>query len=291
MLEIFISMSGDLDNLTDYDFSVIKSWNLDNDPFAAIKDFSSTKTERRWLAKDQNEVYQNYVSKRNNYILEKDFDNYYKKADKPIDYLRWKYLMLRKAWFIMPLGWTNIANKGGEIADFGCGDGDTVQRLIDFTNRYWIENNINDKKIHITGIDLNSSRIENAKKLVKSNNENITFEFHQGSFVGEKLKFPDQYFNSSLVTGVFEILDDDQFAYALNEITRVTSFGIYIEDLFEKFPGGYPRDTLGKSLYERDFLTKERHVIMSEPFSEESLQDPRKLWPNLLDQNIWAERR
>jgi len=284
-------MSGDLENLTEYDFSVIKGWNLENDPFAAVKDYSATKTERRWKVADQLEVYKNYVAKRNSYISEKDFDNYYKTANKPIDSLRWEYLMLRKAWFIMPLGWDQIANKGGQVADLGCGDGDTVQRLIDFTNSYWKKNNIIDQKMHITGIDLNFSRIENAKKLVKSNNKNITFEFHQGSFVGERIKYPDQYFNSALVTGVFEILDDAQFESALDEITRVTSFGIYIEDLFEKFPGGYPRDTLGKSLYERNFLTQERHVVMSEPFSEESLQDPRKLWPNLLDQNLWAERQ
>ena len=283
-------MSGDLENLTEHDFSVIKGWNLDSDPFAAVKDYSPTKSERRWKAADQLSVYKNYVAKRNSYILEKDFDNYYKKANKPIDFLKWKYLMLRKAWFIMPLGWDKIANKGGKVADLGCGDGDTVQRLIDFIDNYWKKNNISGQKIHITGIDLNFSRIENAKKLVKSNNKNITFEFHQGSFVGDTINFPDQYFDSSLVTGVFEILDDAQFEYAMNEITRVTSFGIYIEDLFEKFPGGYPRDTLGKSLYEREFLTQQRHIIMSEPFSEESLQDPRKLWPNLLDQNIWAER-
>ena len=36
-------MSGDLENLSDYDFSVIKEWKLDIDPFAAIKDYSATK--------------------------------------------------------------------------------------------------------------------------------------------------------------------------------------------------------------------------------------------------------
>ena len=107
--------------------------------------------------------------------------------------------MLRKAWYIMPLGWDRIVEKGGKIADFGCGDGDTVQRLIDYTEPYWNKNNIKDQKIHITGIDLNYSRIENAKKLVKSNNKNITFEFQQGSFVGEKLKFGEQHFDSALV--------------------------------------------------------------------------------------------
>ena len=129
-------MSGDLENLTEYDFSVIEDWKLDIDPFAAIKDYSATKTERRWKAIDQLEVYKNYVSKRKGYISEKDFDNYYKTAHKPIDYLKWKFLMLRKAWFIMPLGWDRIAMEGGQVADFGCGDGDTVQRLIDFISKF-----------------------------------------------------------------------------------------------------------------------------------------------------------
>ena len=45
-----------------------------------------------------------------------------------------------------------------------------------------------------------------------------------------------------------------------------------------------------KSLYERGFITKQRHIVMSEPFNEKELQDPKRLWPNLLDQNIWAEK-
>ena len=39
---------------------------------------------------------------------------------------------MRKAWYITPLGWENIAVKGGYVADMGSGDGDLVQRLIDF---------------------------------------------------------------------------------------------------------------------------------------------------------------
>ena len=45
----------------------------------------------------------------------------------------------------------------------------------------------------------------------------------------------------------------------------------------------------GKYLYDLGFITKHRHVIFSEPFNINELQDPRKLWPNFLDQNIWAE--
>ena len=132
-------MSGDLDNLLDSDFEIIKSWGLDIDPFAAVKDYSTLKTERRWLAKDQIKTYKEYIRKRNDYIESEDFDNYYKTAFKPIERIRWEYLMQRKAWFIMPLGWENIANEGGIVADLGCGDGDTIQRLINFTNEFWIK--------------------------------------------------------------------------------------------------------------------------------------------------------
>ena len=77
-------MSGNLDNLKDIDFQVINSWGLEDDPFAAIKDYSALKTERRWMAKDQIETYKEYVRKRNEYIESEDFDNYYKTAFKPI---------------------------------------------------------------------------------------------------------------------------------------------------------------------------------------------------------------
>ena len=123
-----------------------------------------------------------------------------------------------------------------------------------------------------------------------SPNENITFEFHVGDLVGAGLDYDEKSFDYSLCCGVLEILDDDQCAAFLNEMVRVTKSGIYIEDLFERFPGGHPRDNLGKLLYERGFVARDRHVVMSEPFDSEKLQDPKKLWPVLLVQNIWAER-
>jgi len=170
------------------------------------------------------------------------------------------------------------------------GDGDVIQRLIDFCLDFWKKNNIQSVHLSITGIDLNFSRVENAKNLVKNSDDRITCNFHQGDFVTEKLKYKEKYFDYSLVCGVFEILDDIQFSNALKEISRVTNKGIYIEDVYEKFPGGHPRDTLGKSLLENGFKTQKRHVILTEPFNKNELQDPRKLWPNLLDQNIWAAK-
>ena len=41
----------------------------------------------------------------------------------------------------MPLGWDNIAINGGKVIDIGCGDGDVVQRLIDYVNKYWKKKN------------------------------------------------------------------------------------------------------------------------------------------------------
>ena len=76
-------------------------------------------------------------------------------------------------------------------------------------------NKIKPVKIHIVGIDLNFSRVENAKKLVHTNNENITFEFHQGDFVGDNLNYSENYFDFSLATGVFEILNNNQFESAI----------------------------------------------------------------------------
>lgn len=276
---------------TDHDFEVIRSWGLEENPFAAVEDFSHLKTELRWENKEQMDIYNDYVRRRNEYIQNADFDEYYRKAEKPIDKRRWQYLMERKAWYIMPLGWDNIAKEGGIVADFGCGDGDTVQRLIDYTTSYWNKNNISNKKLHIVGLDLNQSRVDNAKKLVESSNENITFEFHQGDMIGAGLDYSDKHFDYSLCCGVFEILNDEQFEKFLAEMCRLTKTGLYIEDLYERFPGGFPRDTLGKSLFENDFSTKQRHVVLSEPFSTSNLQDPKKLWPSLLDQNIWAERK
>ena len=89
-----------------------------------------------------------------------------------------------------PLGWENIAINGGMVADLGMGDGDIVQRLMIAALEYWEINKVKQVKIHIVGIDLNVSRVENTRRLVESKNHNITFEFHQGDFVGNNLNYP-----------------------------------------------------------------------------------------------------
>jgi len=128
------------------------------------------------------------------------------------------------------------------------------------------------------------------KKYVKSNNPNITFEFHAVDISGKGLMYENNHFNFGIITGVIEILEDSILDYFLDEVCRTISRGIYIEDLFEKFPGGIPRDNIDLLLNKRKFKVKKRHVILSEPFDIDKLQDPMKLWPIMLDQNIWAEK-
>lgn len=276
--------------VSDKDFDQIKAWGLEENPFAALMDFDQVKVEQRWLNPEQQEAHAKYVSAREDYIKNKDFDNYYREAKKPIDRRRWEYLMKRKAWFITPLGWNKIAETGGKVVDLGCGDGDVVQRLANFVSDHWESQGITNKKLTIVGIDLNHSRVENANTLVKSPSEKITIEFVQGDAIGSPLKYDEGYFDFGLICGVLEILDDKQCTKFLNEATRIIKSGVYIEDLFERFPGGFPRDYLGKLLLERGFVVHEKAVVLSEPFSRDKLQDPKKLWPVLLDQNLWAER-
>jgi len=273
----------------DKDFDALAAWGLAANPFAAVDDFSAMKAELRWLNPENRKIYVDYVKRRIEYIAGKNFDSYYKTARKPIDRRRWEFLMQRKAWFIMPLGWDRIADAGGTVIDLGCGDGDTVQRLIDFTNARWKAQGVTGRTLHIVGIDLNQSRVDNALELVKSANPAITFEFSQGDLVGG-LGVADGAYDFGLITGVLEILEDELYAKFVAESCRVVKKGIYIEDLFEEFPGGYPRDNLHEEFAKHGYAQTLRHVVLSEPFDVEKVRDPMKLWPMLLDQNVWLER-
>jgi len=64
-----------------------------------------------------------------------------------------------------------------------------------------------------------------------------------------------------------------------------------IEDLFDQFPGGYPRSDLDRHIEKAGFEIRGKHIVFSEPFSLDGLRGPLKLWPILKDQNIFAVRR
>ena len=271
---------------TEKDFENVRKWGHIEDPFAAVKDFSFTKLERRWLNPEQETSFAAYVEARNSYIGDANFDEYYRVAEKPIDRLRWEYLKLRKSWFQMPLGWDNIAKNGGTVFDLGCGDGDTSQLLIDYVVKYWKDHSIEDKELVVKGFDLNPSRIRNSTELVSTEDSRVSVEFSVADLTTPLLESKADY---AIICGVLEILEPDVMVGFLDQVCDSVTKGIYIEDLFEQFPGGYPNDKIGRSFASRGFQTIERQVIMTEPYNEEHLMDPMKIWPNHIDQNLWLE--
>ena len=270
------------------DWDILKKLRLDENPFRAVDEYSPLMSELRWELPEQQELYKSYTKKRE--ILEnKDVDNYYKQKVMPIDRKKWEYLLARKAWYVMPLGWDNIAKNGGNVIDIGTGDGDVVQRLIDYVNKFWQKKNITNKNLHIIGLDLNSLRIENANRLVSSPNKNISFEFKQTD-LNEKQKYDDYYFDYALSTSVIEIINNEYYQDFIKMIARLVTKGIYIADIFEKFPGGYPRDKLSKDFLELGFKTLKREVVLSEPFDKNGFKNKIKIWPSVLMQNLWLEK-
>tara|TARA_B100001540_G_C15812265_1_gene645187 strand:- start:16 stop:864 length:849 start_codon:yes stop_codon:yes gene_type:complete len=270
------------------DLEILKELRLDENPFRAVKEYSPLMSEIRWELPEQQELYKSYTKKRE-VIENKDVDNYYKEKVMPIDKKKWEYLMARKAWYVMPLGWNNIALNGGKVVDIGTGDGDVVQRLIYFVNTFWQKNNISNKNLHIIGLDLNSLRIKNANRLVSSPNKNITFEFKEAD-LNKKQKYDNYYFDFALSTSVIEIISPEYYQDFIKEITRLVSKGIYIADIFEKFPGGYPRDKLSKDFLDLGFKTLKREVVLSEPFDKNGFKNKIKIWPSILIQNLWLEK-
>jgi len=272
------------------DFQEIEKWGLEENPFAARDDFSEIKKELRWLNPDHRKLYLEYFVERTDFVNQKNFGEHYEKVRKPLDPTRWEYLMKRKAWFIMPLGWDHMTTGSCQIADFGCGDGDTIQRLVQWVDKKWSENGVADRKVNIFGIDFNESRLENAKNLISNSKSNISIHFEKGDIIGKGLAYDDNHFDFGMITGVLEILEDEPCEKFIKEVCRVTRKGMFVEDLLEKFPGEYPREDLSEIFLKHGFQTKQKHLVFSEPFDLDRTRDPMKLWPVMLDQNLWLEK-
>ncbi len=269
------------------DVKILKSWGMFEDPFKAVKDYSHLKSDLRWKNKEHLDAYHKYWIRREKWTKNVNFEKYYKSASKPIDRRTWEYLRLRKSYYIMPLGWNNIAKDGVNILDVGCGDGDITQNLIEYISKKSKRN----VKINIYGIDINASRINNCKKLVKAKAKNIELNFIVDDLAKKNYsRFKKNFFDYCICVGVLEILTEEKLNIFLKNLSKIVSKGLYIEDVAETFPGGWPRHNLGYYLLKHQFKIKKRHLIFSEPFKKNKLSDPKKIWPIILDQNIWAEK-
>jgi len=265
-------------------FQIIKKWGLEKNPFRAIKDYSETKAEQRHLNKEWSKLYNRYIAKRIKWTEGRDHKKFYRKTyNKPIDKWTWEYLRKRKQYFQMPLGWKEIVITGGTIIDVGCGDGDLTQNFIDYAEKIINKKKLK-SKIYIYGIDINHSRIENAKKLVNTKSPNIKYKFESGDFVKKKIG----KFDYAFIAGVLEILNAKEFLNVVKKLETIVRKKIYIEDLMEQFPGGYPRYHISK--YFKDFVVEKKYVVFTEPLNLKKIEDPKKIWPVHIDQNLLLKR-
>jgi hypothetical protein len=87
---------------------------------------------------------------------------------------------------------------------------------------------------------------------------------------------------------VLEILADEPAKKMINEICRLASKGIYIEDLADKYPGGFPRFNLDELFKNHNFNIKDHLWVFNVPFSKDKQKDPMKLWPILKIQLLFV---
>ena len=74
-------------------------------------------------------------------------------------------------------------------------------------------------------------------------------------------------------------MKEDKLKIFLKNLSRIIKKGIYIEDVAETFPGGWPRHNLGYYLLKNGFKIKETFNF-SEPFNPKKLSDPKDLANN-----------
>jgi hypothetical protein len=74
----------------------------------------------------------------------------------------------------------------------------------------------------------------------------------------------------------------------MSEICRVTKRGIYVEDLSDEYPGGYPRVDFESFFGAYGFTLERDHYVLTEPFSLDAGADPMKIWPILKERIMFA---
>ncbi|WP_137286112.1 class I SAM-dependent methyltransferase [Halorussus salinisoli] len=273
---------------TTEDFAELETWGLVENPRAAIEDYSEERAERRWDNDRHRRAHREHDENLSPEFVA-DSQAYYRELERPIDRRKWEFLKRRKAWFHPPVEWGRFASPDAcRILDLGCGDGDVTQRVAEFVAGRWTQAGYDGAPMEIVGVDVNESRVRNARKLTESPHEKITLTFERADAT-ERLDFGDDFFDYALMAGLLEVLDDETFESVLDEARRVTARGLYVRDLLDEYEGLHPRPNLPETLSEYGFETVARHEVFEEPFTEEGTRDPLEVWPMNVHQVLFAE--
>lgn len=271
---------------TPSDFHELEEWGLVADPFAAIEDFSEERAELRRDNERHCRAREEAIAETTDAFVD-DTQTYYRDLDRPIDRPKWAYLQSRKAWFHPPLEWGRFAApETARILDAGCGDGDQTQRVAEFVAGRWQAAGYDGSPLEIVGVDLSDSRVENARRHAQSPHEDITLRFEEGD-LSEGLDYGVDHFDHSLAMGLFEVLDE-RFDAVLDELSRVTTKGLYVRDILDDYPGLTSRPSLPSILVDRGFHIESRHRLFEEPFAESGTEDPLAIWPMNVHQMLFA---
>ncbi len=269
------------------DFAAIGEWGLIENPRAAIDDFSERKERARWKNQRHCRARRAYVNDQSEKFID-DSQAYYRSLERPIDRTKWEYLKRRKGWFHPPVGWDEFAAPGvSRIVDLGCGDGDLTQRVADHVAASWMRAGYEGFPLEVVGVDLNDSRIENARAHTRTPHDRISMRFETADVL-ETLAYGDDYFDYAVMNGFLEMFDDSRIDDVLTEVTRLIARGCYVRDVLDEYPGMYPRPELDGLLKRHGFTVETRHEVLKEPFVEEGTTDPLAVWPMDLNQVVFA---
>jgi SAM-dependent methyltransferase len=272
-----------------WDFHALEDWGLIANPMAAVDDYSESRAERRWDNERHRRAHESYAEEQPEAFVT-DAQAYYRSMDRPIDRTKWEFLKRRKAWFHPPEGWDEFAAPGvARVLDLGCGDGDVTQRVADHVAATWLRAGYDGFPMEIVGVDLNESRVANARRHASSPHDKITLRFEQGDALAG-LDYGDHYFDYTVLAGLLEVLDDEQLSTVLTETARLTARGLYVRDVLEDYPGIHPRPNIPSILAAHGFDVEAHHRVFEEPFTEEGTQDPLGVWPMNVNQVLFAER-
>ena len=86
------------------------------------------------------------------------------------------------------------------------------------------------------------------------------------------------------------MLEPIRFQNCLRNLKKIVKKGLYISDLMDEFPGGYPRNLLSYDLFKNGFFVKKKFKVFTEPFKKNNLLKPT-ISSILVNQNLYAEKK